>query len=65
MDWVKRKGTTEKAEASAHVLAEEKFIFQRVILTVFYNHDTHTDLAINLYHTTLLYVSPRKYTIRL
>ena len=39
MDWVKRKGITGKVEPSAQFLAEEKFTFQRAILTVVYNHD--------------------------
>ena len=60
MDWVKRKGTTGKVEPSAQFL--EKFIFQRAISTVLYNHDIPADLVINLDQTPLSYVSPGKYT---
>ena len=62
MDWVKRKGTTGKAELSAQFLAEKKFTFQREIPTVVYKHDISVDLVINLYQTPLSCVSPGKYT---
>ena len=51
MDWVKRKGITGKVEPSAHFLAEEKFIFQKAILAVVYNHDILSDLVMNLDQT--------------
>ena len=42
MDWV-RKETTGKVEPSAQFLAVEKFIFQKAISTVVYNHDIPAD----------------------
>ena len=62
MDWVKRKGTTEKVKSSPQFLAEEKFAFQIVISTVVYNHDIPADPVIKLDPTPLSYVCPGKYT---
>ena len=63
MDWVKRKGTTEKVKLSPQFfLAEEKFASQIVISTVVYNHDIPADPVIKLDPTPLSYVCPGKYT---
>ena len=63
MDWVKRKGTTEKVKPSPQFfLAEEKFASQIVISTVVYNHDIPADPVIKLDQTPLSYVCPGKYT---
>ena len=65
MDWVKRKATTGKVEASTQFLAAEKFTFQKAISTYVCDHDIPTDLIINLDQTPLSYVSPGKYTFNM
>ena len=49
MDWVKRKGTTDKP--SKQLLVEDKFTFQMSILKVIYEHDIPSKLVINLDQT--------------
>ena len=65
IDWVKRKRTTGKIEPSPQLLAEERFIFQKTIATVVYDHDIPSDLINSLDQTLLHYVSPGKYSFNL
>ena len=51
MDWVKRKGTTDKP--SKQLLAKDIFTFQMSILKVIYEHDIPPELIINLDQTPL------------
>lgn len=64
INWVKRKGTTTKDKPIAQFLAEEKFTFQRAILT-WSNYDIRAGLVINLDQTPLSFVSPVKYTFNI
>ena len=61
VNWIERKGTTRKVEASKKFLEEEKFTFQRKISNVILDHDVPSALVLNLDQTPLSYVSPRKY----
>ena len=46
-DWKKRKATTGKVDPSPQFLAEKKFIFQREISTVVFDHDIAPELVVN------------------
>lgn len=54
--------TTRNIEPSLQLLAEERFTFQKSIVTVVYNQDIQGDLIINLDQTPLFCVYPVKYT---
>ena len=65
MVWVTRKGITGRIEPSPQLLAEERFIFQKSIVTVVYDYDIRSDLIIDLAETPLFCVSLGKYTFNL